>query len=193
MISFLRGCLRQKLSQSLLLDVHGVGYEVRVTPRLWQATREGSEIEVYTHFHVREDAQILFGFSDLHERDMFRTLLGVSGIGPKTAMAVLSAADPETIVRAVQTDDTAALKAPGVGPKIVKRIVSELKSAFAERFVSNKGVAMAKGTGLHADLQEALLQLGYHEREIADLLREADLEGLSVEKALRVILKKTRG
>lgn len=193
MISFLRGRLHQKLTHSLLLDVHGVGYEVRVTPRVWQSAREGSEVEIWTHLHVREDAQVLFGFSDLHEREMFRTLLNVSGIGPKTAMAVLSAADPETIVRAVQTDDAAALKTPGVGPKIVKRIISELKSVFAERLVSSKGVTLSKSTGMRADLQDALLQLGYNEREIMELVSEADLEGLSVEKALRVILKKTRG
>ena len=189
MISTLRGVVTDKLVDSLILDVHGVGYEVRVTPRLWNAASSGTEMIICTHFHVREDAQTLFGFVDLHERDMFRTLLTVSGVGPKIAMGVLSVAAPDDIIRAVQTEDTAALKAPGVGPKIVKRLISELKSVF-EGLPTMAGKAGNNAqSGKRMEIVEALLQLDYTEREASEMLDGIDIEANDVSSIIKLVLR----
>ncbi|MBI4121742.1 MAG: Holliday junction branch migration protein RuvA [Parcubacteria group bacterium] len=193
MISSLQGVVLEKLAMALLLDVHGVGYEVRVTPRLWQAAHAGQDLRVYTHFQVREDAQVLYGFSDLHERDTFRQLLSVNGVGPKIAMAVLSAATPDEVIRAVQTEDTAALKAPGVGPKIVKRIIVELKAVFGEAVVhGSASKPSSANNSLRQDLFSALGHLGYADHEIEQLMHGADIEGLTVQQALKQLLQKGR-
>lgn len=189
MISLLQGKVIDKLPQTIIIDVRGVGYEVRVTPRLWEDARSGGEMIIYTHFHVREDAQVLFGFADLHERDMFRTLLTVNSVGPKIAMAVLSVAAPEDIIRAVQSEDAAALKAPGVGPKIVKRLISELKTVFGEMpqlSVHDKGGKK----NVRIDVIEALKSLGYNDRETETMLAGLDLEGKTLDDALRAALQK---
>lgn len=188
MISFLRGTVTDKLPDSLILDVHGVGYEVRVTPRLWQGAATEAQILIYTHFHVREDVQVLFGFSDLHERDMFRTLLTVSGVGPKTAMAVLSVATSEDIIRAVQREDVAALKAPGVGPKIVKRLISELKTIFEGMKTTGHATIQAQN-GKRGEIVEALVQLDYTEREVLDMLEGIDIESQDVQSVIKLVLR----
>ncbi len=189
MISLLQGRVIEKLPQTIIIDVRGVGYEVRVTPRLWQQALSEADIVIYTHFHVREDAQVLFGFADLRERDMFRTLLTVNGVGPKIAMAVLSVAIPDDIIRAVQTEDVSMLKAPGVGPKIVKRLLSELKAVFGE--MSPMAASGKRGhTSVRTDVIEALASLGYNERETEAMLSGLELEGKSLDDALRAVLQK---
>ncbi len=188
MISSLRGIVSDKLPDSLILDVHGVGYEVRVTPRLWQAARAETEIVIYTHFHVREDNQVLFGFTDLQERDLFRTLLTVSGVGPKTAMAVMSAVTPDELIRAVQTEDAAALKAPGVGPKIVKRLIAELKPAFDRLPTTSIGIASIS-FATSSEAVQALQQLGYSEEEIRLAMKEIEQQDLSVEQTVKSVLR----
>lgn len=189
MISILRGCIIEKLAHTVIIDVRGVGYEVRVTPRMWQQARSGGEIVVYTHFHVREDAQVLFGFADLRERDMFRTLLTVNSVGPKIAMAVLSVAAPDDIIRAVQNEDLSALKAPGVGPKIVKRLLSELKSVFGETSLLSASDKPGQ-QNVRMDVIEALKSLGYNERETEQMLAGVEMEGKSLDDALRAVLQK---
>lgn len=189
MISSLRGTVLEKWEQSLLIEVHGVGYEVRVTPALWQHARAGAELLVYTHFHVREDAQVLYGFVDAQERTMFQTLLTVNGVGPKVAMSVLSVASPKEIVTAVQREDGTGLKAPGVGPKIVKRLIAELKTVFGEmpQFSAQDQGGQAS---IRMDVNNALASLGYNEREIETMLMGLELDGRNVEDVVRAALKK---
>jgi Holliday junction DNA helicase RuvA len=189
MISLLQGRVIEKLPQTIIIDVRGVGYEVRVTPRLWQQAHSDMDIVVYTHFHVREDAQVLFGFVDLRERDMFRTLLTVNSVGPKIAMAVLSVAAPDDIVRAVQNEDVSALKAPGVGPKIVKRLIAELKAVFGElSLLTPKGAHVV--TTAHAEAASALLQLGYTEQEVRAMMDGIDTSDMTVQEVIKRVLAK---
>lgn len=194
MISFIRGRVAEKLVDSLIIDVHGIGYEVRVTPRLMQAARAESEVQIYTHFHVREDNQVLFGFADLAERDMFRTLLNVSGVGPKTAMAVLSAVTPDQLILAVHQEDAGALKAPGVGPKLVKRLISELKSVFED--MNTVGVfassPLAVNNSVRQDVTSALFALGYRQDEVDVLTRGIDWATVTSEQALKALLSSAK-
>lgn len=194
MISFVRGTVAEKLVDSLILDVNGVGYEVRVTPRLWTIAHAGSEVRIFTHFHVREDLQMLYGFADLSERDMFRTLLNVSGVGPKIAMAVLSAVTPDQLVRAVHQEDAAALKAPGVGPKLVKRLLTELKSVFED--MKSVGAfaqpAFSGNNSVRQDVTSALFALGYRQDEVDALTRGVDWDTVTTEQALKTLLSSAK-
>lgn len=194
MISFVRGTVAEKLTDSLIIDVQGVGYEVRVTPRLWQLAHGQSEMQVFTHFHVREDIQLLYGFADLAERDMFRTLLNVSGVGPKTAMAVLAVVTPDQLIRAVHQEDSAALKAPGVGPKLVKRLIAELKAVFEDmKSVGSFAQSpLATHNSVRQDVTSALFALGYRQDEVDALTRGIEWDTVTSEQALKTLLSSAK-
>jgi Holliday junction DNA helicase RuvA len=136
---------------------------------------------------VREDAQILYGFRSLAERQMFRTLIDVSGVGPRIALSVLSVASPGDIIRAVKQNDHGALRAPGVGPKLTKRLVQELQSKFEE--LSTGEMSVAKAPSVRGDIASALQQLGYSQAEIEKAIMEADIGDLGAEQALKKVLR----
>ena len=129
MIGRLRGTLLEKQPPSVLLDVSGVGYEVQLPMSSFYPLPEiGQEAIIYTHFVVREDAQLLYGFSDKHERAMFRELIKVNGVGPKLALAILSGMSANQFVQCIHNDAVSTLvKLPGVGKKTAERLVVEMK------------------------------------------------------------------
>lgn len=187
MISSLRGIVSEKWLQSVVLDVHGVGYEVRVTPAVMQHAKQGKELMLYTHFHVREDAQMLYGFLEAQEKNLFQTLIGVTGVGPKIAMALLSASSPKNIIAAIQQEDAAALKAPGVGPKIVKRLIAELKPALGDMAIGSGHQAIGSSK---SEAMGALIQLGYTESEVRSMMQDVDTSGLSAQEIIKRVLQK---
>ena len=128
MIARLRGTLGHK-GAGVVLDVGGVGYEVAVTPQaLSELPSVGEEAVLHTHLYVREDTQALFGFTTATERDLFRVLLGASGVGPKVALAILATHGPEDLRRAVSAEDTAALEmVPGIGKRTAQKLILELR------------------------------------------------------------------
>jgi len=137
MIAHLRGVIMAQTIDRVILDVHGVGYEVFVPAgtqgRLGgkSATGEGEEVSVHVFTSVREDAIQLFGFASMDQKKVFEKLTGVSGVGPKLALAVLSTLEPEELVRAVETNDVVALTGvPGVGKKKAQRLILEMKARF---------------------------------------------------------------
>jgi Holliday junction DNA helicase RuvA len=167
-IAHLRGRILEKQPNRLVVDVDGVGYEVFVPLSTFYGLGEpGSEIALRIRTHVREDALSLFGFATTLEQDLFERLIGVSGIGPKVALAVLSGIEPQELVRAIERSDLARLTAiPGVGKKTSERIVLELKDRLPP---PSSTAASAGGRGavqevsqLREDLLSALLNLGYH-------------------------------
>ena len=166
MIGQLRGRILEKRPNRIVVDVNGVGYDVSVPLSTFYGLGEpGSEIALRIHTHVREDALALYGFATALEQDLFERLIGVSGIGPKLALAVLSGIEPFELVRAIERGDLARLTAiPGVGKKTSERIVLELK----DRLPRAHAVAVAIGGGepeapaLRDDLLSALMNLGYH-------------------------------
>src|SRR4051794_18376981 len=142
MISRLRGTVVARTPAGLVLDVGGVGYLVAATPRV--TARVGQEATVETHLHVREDALQLYGFASAEERELFELLLGVSGIGPKVALAIVSGSPPAELRRAIARDDTKRFEAiPGIGRKIAQRVVMELKEKLGT--VAVEAVAPAGG------------------------------------------------
>lgn len=165
MIGRLCGVLVSKSLPEVLLDVGGVGYEVQVPMSTFYHLPElGSKVTLLTQFIVREDAQLLYGFLTPEERETFRALIRISGVGPRMALAVLSGLSHQELAQAVATQDTARLvKVPGVGKKTAERLLLELKDKLSVQ----AGVPSASVvTGLHhADISQALIALGYAERD----------------------------
>lgn len=179
MIAFLRGRILDKQPTVLILDVQGVGYHVNVPlSTYYEVGDEGSEVALRIYTHVREDALQLFGFLTALEQQLFERLIGISGIGPKLAIAVLSGIEPGDLIGAVSRGDIARLTAiPGVGRKTAERIVLELKDRLAQLVVPTPagGAAAAPSGGrLRDDLLSALQNLGYH-RPLAEKAVDAAL------------------
>ena len=181
MISRLRGILAARTAAGLVIDVGGVGYLVAATPRV--TGRLGEEVTVETHLHVREDALQLYGFASAEERELFELLLGVSGIGPKVALAIVSGSPPADLRRAIARDDLARFEAiPGIGRKTAQRVVMELKDKLGEP----AGAGPPSGELL---AREALMELGWSLVDAERALADVD-ESLTVEEQVRSALKK---
>ena len=170
MIAFLRGRVHDKQPNRITIDVGGVGYEVHVPlSTFYQLGDEGAEISLRVYTHVREDALQLYGFLTDLERQLFERLIGISGIGPKLAIVVLSGMEPRDLVSAVQRADVARLTTiPGIGKKTAERIVLELKDRLAQVAMpaaSGTVAAASSADQLRADLLSALLNLGYHRQQ----------------------------
>lgn len=183
MIAQLRGRLLDKQPNRIIVDVNGVGYDVSVPlSTFYNLGEPGDEVTLRTHTHVREDALALYGFATKLEQDLFERLIGISGIGPKLALAVLSGLEPGDLMRAIERADVAQLTGiPGVGKKTSERIVLELKDRLPRVAPAAAAVAGAEPESLSVrdDVLSALLNLGYH-RPLA-------------EKAVAAALKSTPG
>jgi holliday junction DNA helicase RuvA len=188
MIGRLRGTLLEKNPPQILIEVGGVGYEVDVPmSTFFNLPEVNAQLTLVTHFVVREDAQLLYGFLTLAERSAFRQLLKVSGVGPKVALAVLSGLSVDDLSRAVTMQDAARLtKVPGIGKKTAERLVLELKDKLAPAL---PGVALPSDAGGdRGDVINALIALGYSDREALQALKGIT-PGLSVSEAIRQALK----
>lgn len=183
MIASLRGRLADKHPNRLVVDVNGVGYEVFVPlSTFYRVADVGQEVSLLVHTHVREDTLALYGFGTSFEQQVFERLIGVSGIGPRLALAVLSGIEAGDFVRSVQTGDLARLTAiPGVGKKTAERMVLELKDRLPMGGVPEPPAGMeggAPGDALRRDLLSALLNLGYHrplaEKAVDGALKRAE-------------------
>ena len=194
MIAFLRGRVLDKQPNKITVDVHGVGYEVHVPlSTYYDVGDEGAEVALRVHTHVREESLQLYGFLTTLEQQLFERLVGISGIGPKLAIAVLSGIDTAELVGAVQRGDVARLTGvPGVGRKTAERIVLELKDRLAQLVIPAGAVAAASPADrLRSDLLSALQNLGYH-RPPAEKAVDAALTGAvdaTFETALRGALR----
>jgi len=165
-IAYLRGRIAQKQPNRIVIDVNGVGYDVSVPlSTFYGLGDEGGDIALRIHTHVREDSLALYGFATSLELDLFERLIGVSGIGPKLALAVLSGIEPQDLVRAIEQSDVARLTSiPGVGKKTSERIVVELKDRLPRLrpVVAAVGGGTGEASALRDDVLSALVNLGYH-------------------------------
>ncbi len=180
MIGRLRGLILERGHDAIVIEVGGVGYVVAVTPRtLSDLPGLGQEVVLHTHLHVREDQLALFGFDSAPDKELFSLLLGVSGVGPKLAMAILATMTHEQLRIAVTTDDIAALTAvPGIGKRSAQKLLLELKP----RLDVLDGPSIA--TGPLGEVREALEGLGYSAEEIRGTLAEMP-EDLPVEEMVK--------
>ena len=186
MIARLRGTAAGRTPDGLVVDVGGVGYLVAATPSVLRRAEAGATVTVETYLHVREDALQLYGFADAAERELFTRLLGVNGVGPKVALAVVSGSPPADLRRAIALGDAARFQAiPGIGKKTAERIVLELKGSLGEAPLEPAETAPG-GAPL---AREALLELGYTLADAEAALRGVDPE-LPVEEQVRLALRR---
>jgi Holliday junction DNA helicase RuvA len=185
-IAHLSGALLEKQLQRLIVDVGGVGYEVHVPlSTLYVVGETGAKVALHVHTHVREDALQLFGFATPLELTLFERLIGISGIGPKVGLAVLSGIEPADLVRAIRQGDLARLTSiPGVGKKTAERIVIELRDRLPPGLAPETA---AGGDDVRADVVSALGNLGYH-RAAADKALDRVL-GRMTDKGFEAILR----
>ena len=187
MIGRLHGKLIEKTPPQVLVDVGGVGYEVDVPMSTFcNLPAEGSEITLLTHFIVREDAQLLYGFATAAERQTFRALIRISGVGPRIALAVLSGMSTQDLADAVEQGNATLLtRVPGIGKKTADRLVLELKGKLAGNAFALAGGA---ASAAQADILSALMALGSSEREAQASVRALPAE-VTVSEGIRLALK----
>jgi len=199
MIGRIRGQLVYKQPPDILVEVGGVGYELQVPmTTLFQLPELGAEVSLVTHFVVREDAQLLYGFIDERDRSLFRQLIKVSGVGPKLALTILSGMDSTSFARCVQRDDISSLIAlPGVGKKTAERLLVEMRDKLQDWLVQAEGggqlpgvVSLAALTDIVADAEGALIALGYKPQEASRVVAAVNDDGIEdSEELIRLALK----
>ena len=198
MFYYLDGTVAEILSGLAVIDCGGVGYACLTTNHTLSQIRKGERSKLYTYLNVGESVFDLYGFASSKELESFRMLLGVSGVGPKAALAILSACTPEALALAVVSGDEKALTAaPGVGKKIAQRIILELKDKLARESAAtgldfsggNAGKATAF-TSKAGEAAAALAVLGYSAQEAAAALKGLDTDALSLEELIRQALKR---
>ncbi len=202
MFDYVKGILAEKTLTTVVVETGGVGYDISIPLSTFESLgAEGSQAKLFTHHYVREDAEKLFGFSSKTERELFRQLISISNIGPKTAMSILSGVAPADLVACVNRGDSSRLrKIPGVGDKTAQRLMVELKGKLgavamdAPRTSPSSPGAVAKSGGERAQAFDAMVSLGYGDKQVqAALARVEDVieQGAPVEewikKALQVI------
>lgn len=188
MIGRIHGVLLEKNPPQILVDVHGVGYEIDVPmSTFYNLPDVGREVTLLTHFIVREDAQLLYGFGSAKERSAFRQLIKISGIGARTSLAVLSGMSVEALAQAVAQQEIGLLtRVPGIGKKTAERLVLELKGKITADL---DGVTLAAAPGDNrSDVAAALVALGYSERE-ANAAAKKLAPDVSVSAGIREALK----
>ncbi len=188
MIGRIRGTLLEKNPPEILVDVHGVGYEINVPmSTFYNLPDVGQEVTLLTHFIVREDAQLLYGFGTTKERAAFRQLIKISGIGARIALAVLSGMTVDALAQAVSKQESALLtRVPGIGKKTAERLVLELKGKISADL---DGVTLAAAPGDNrADVVAALVALGYSDREATAAAKKLSPD-VSVSAGIREALK----
>lgn len=200
MIGFLRGKVLYKQVPFLLLDVHGVGYEVEATmATFFDMPEVGGDFSLFTHLVVREDAQLLYGFVSEVERGLFRELIKVSGVGAKLALSILSGMSVTDFVRTVGARDAAALtRLPGVGKKTAERLLVDMADRLADRFTASGPLKAAAGQRSAVDIVDdpvadavgALISLGYKPAEASRMIRDvAGEHGHSSEAMIKAALQ----
>lgn len=190
MIGRLQGVLLAKQPPAVLVDVQGVGYELEVPMSTFcDLPPLDSAVVLHVHQVVREDAQLLFGFATLSERNAFRLLLRVAGVGPRLALALLSGFSVGELAAVVARQEAGRLtKVPGVGKKTAERLLLELRDKFADGSFADLAGTPAAPPAPQQDVANALAALGYNEREITRALKEAP-DGLAVEETIRRCLR----
>lgn len=186
MIGRVQGTLVDLSAGGVLVDIGGVGYEVKMSARdLGGLPSVGEEVVIHTHLHVREDQMALFGFVTASARDLFRVLLGASGVGPKLALAMLATLGPDDLRAAILTDDVSALSAvPGIGTRTAQKLVLDLRA----RLDLPDGELPGSGSGL-SSVRHALEGLGYASAEIREAITGLD-SSQPVEELLRTALQR---
>jgi len=189
MIGSLNGRLIEKNPTELLIECSGVGYEVKISLNTYTQLTDSEQIKLHTKLIVREDAQILYGFFTKEEREMFNYLISVSGIGPNTAMIMLSSLIPEEIANAIQTDDVITIQGiKGIGAKTAQRVIIDLKGKVI-KFSSGSETFVLKGNKTRFDALNALVSLGFDKKSTEKVLDKIDGGEQTIEQLIKEALR----
>lgn len=201
MIGHLRGRILEKQPPWMLLDVNGVGYEIEASMNTFYRLPEvGAEVSLHTHFVVREDAQLLYGFADQQEKLLFRSLIKVNGVGPKLALSILSGISAADFIRTVHNEDTTALvRVPGVGKKTAERLIVEMKDRLSQLQLptltelelssgNQTAVAMPATVDFRAEAESALIALGYKPQQATKAIEQA-VQALGEEASTEALIR----
>jgi Holliday junction DNA helicase RuvA len=189
MIAHIAGTVAEKFGGSLIIDVHGVGYEVAVATGDYDAVKLADAVKLYTYHHIREQSQELFGFSSLAAKKLFELLITVQGVGPKAALAILSLDTAETVRNAIANADSAYLaKASGVGKKTAEGVVVKLSDKVGMPIIYNKQGGVQTELNTSDEALEALIALGYTLSDATEALENVDVS-LSTSQRVREALK----
>ncbi|AXS82174.1 MULTISPECIES: Holliday junction branch migration protein RuvA [Marinobacter] len=204
MIGRIRGILVEKAPGQALIECAGLGYEIDIPyTTFFHLPETGDEVTLHTHFAVREDAQSLYGFASRLDRNLFRLLIKVNGVGPKLAVGILSGLDARQFIRCVENRDSASLvKLPGVGKKTAERLLVEMTDRIGQlegQFVPTSpdttglgqvaGHAASAGPGATEEAEAALIALGYKPQEAAKAISKVAEEGMTSETLIRLALR----
>ncbi len=198
MISYIRGELVDIQEDKIIVDVGGVGYGIYM-PRqaITRLPAAGREVKIHTYLNVREDAMQLFGFLSKDDLEVFKLVIGVSGIGPKGGLSILSGMSPDELRFAVISNDTKAIsKTPGIGKKTAEKLIIELKDKLSMEDVLERGKdsleysqEMSESVGVQAEAVQALVALGYGSTEALRAVKSVIADGMTVEEVLKLSLK----
>lgn len=192
MIALLTGILVQKTPENCVIDVGGVGYSVHTSLTTFAVLPDiGREVKINIYTHVREDQLVLYGFTSIEEKAIFQRLIAVSGVGPKTALAILSGIPATHLAEAIANEDRARLSTiPGVGKKTAERIIVELKDRLAKDFAIFTGGPVSERGRLYEDTVSALTNLGYLRHTAEGTLKKIKWSGqMPIEEAIKAALK----
>jgi Holliday junction DNA helicase RuvA len=201
MIGLIQGVLVEVDSQHILVDVSGVGYEVEVPfTTAFSLPQVGEKIKLYTHFVVREDAQLLYGFNTRNDRLLFRLLIKISGVGPKLGIAILSGLSAKELIQCIHSNDISTLvKLPGVGKKTAERLVIEMRDKvkaitdLVQHTPESASIPIELNVSNDLpllDAEAALISLGYKSAIATKVIRSLDTEGLATQEIIRLALQK---
>lgn len=198
MFYYLEGIITYMEANLAVVDCGGVGFACHTTMKTLAALTLGGKTKLFTHCNIREDAFDIFGFASQQELNCFKLLIGISGVGPKAALSILSSSSPEELAIAVAAGNEKALTiAPGIGRKLAQRILLELKDKLGKEFGelsddSGWNAMVSRGDSEKlADISAALTVLGYAPNEIANALKSVNMDSMSVEEAIKLVLKKS--
>ena len=195
MFAYIKGCLEEKATNYVVIDVVGIGYKIFMSNMAIAALGEtGNVVKVHTHYYVREDNISLYGFASKEELKMFELLISVSGVGAKSAISMLSAISPSDFAMAIISDDVTKLKkVPGIGAKTAQRIILELKDKLKNEEMadatSNEVTTFVSNSEDTNEAIAALQILGYAKKDIENVLSQIDLSGMSTQDIIKVGLK----
>ena len=192
MIGRIQGKLVEVSENIVLVDTGGVCYELEITgtARTRLPTTD-SQVMLFTHLVVREDAQLLYGFADREERNLFRALIRINGVGPKLALSLISSVALADLARAVQNGDASLLtRVPGVGRKTAQRLLIELKDTLADMLIVEEINAGRSASRVTIEAEQALVSLGYKPAEAQRAVRTVEFEAATTEEIVRAALKR---
>ncbi len=197
MFNYINGIVAELTPNIAVIDCGGVGFEINTSAYTISQLKAGEKGKLFTYLYIREDCMDIYGFASKSEKRCFEMLIGISGVGPKAAIAILSTGSPENLImNIISGNDKALTAAPGVGKKIAQRIILELKDKLAKETqeisfsdVPSFNTTSAAGNTKISDASAALMVLGYSSAEIGAALKKVDVENLSLEEIIKASLK----